>query len=285
MPILSTEKSTLNAPIPLPFLFDTTPHLSDYHTHTSASPDSEEKISNLCAAAVKAGLSEIAITDHYDCGNKECRDVIAASYPSIEYAISEFSPEIKIKKGIEIGQATQFPEDEEFVLKNYSFDFILGSIHNIRNHIDFYFMENESNPEELIKLYFDELIEMCEKCSFDVLAHLTYPLRYKAFINKIDLTLYDKQITRIFKLLAESGRGLEINTGGLRNPAFLKLSPTLELLKLYKSLGGEIITFGSDAHKAQDAAYGFDEALNAAKSAGFTRYAVYTNRVATLVNF
>ena len=128
MPILSTKKPTLCTPLPTPFLFNNNSQLSDYHTHTSASPDSEEKISNLCASAIKAGLAEIAITDHYDCGYKECRDVIAASYPAIEFAISEFSPEIRVKRGIEIGQATQFPEDEEFALKNYSFDFVLGYV-------------------------------------------------------------------------------------------------------------------------------------------------------------
>ena len=279
------KDNSLTQPIYSLFSTNKTPRLADYHLHTEASPDSNEKILNICASALKVGLSEIAITDHYDCGYKECRNVITASYPSIEYALMEFGPEIKIKRGIEIGQATQSPEDEKFVLDKFHFDFILGSIHNIRGHIDFYFMKNEPDPESLIKLYFDELIEMCENCTFDVLAHLTYPLRYAAFLNKIDLTLYDKQIVRIFRLLAESGRGLEINTGGLRNPNFNSLSPTEELLRLYKSLGGEIITFGSDAHKATDVASGFDKAITAAKNAGFTRYAVYTNRIPTLINF
>lgn len=285
MPTLSISENTIPKPLSAPFPSSGTPKLADYHLHTEASPDSEEKVLNICSSALKAGLAEIAITDHYDCGYKECRNVISASFPSVEYASIEFGPEIPIKKGIEIGQATQFPEDEKFVLDNYSFDFILGSIHNIRGYTDFYFMESVPNPEELIKLYFDELIEMCEKCSFDVLAHLTYPLRYTAFLDKIDLTLYDKQITRIFKLLSDTGRGLEINTGGLRNPKFNSLSPTEDLLRLYKSLGGEIITFGSDAHKADDVATGFKTAVTAAKNAGFSRYAVYTSRIPSLVNF
>lgn len=285
MPALSTVKKT--KVVPLPSLFATGPssRLSDYHVHTEASMDSEENIFNVCSAALKAGLAEIAITNHFDCGYDVCRSVLAKSYPSIEHAAIEFGPQLPVKSGIEIGQATQFPEDEKFALDNYRFDFILGSMHNIRNHVDFYWMEHEDNPEELVKLYFDELIEMCEKCNFDVLAHLTYPLRYKAFLGKIDITLYDKEITRIFRLLAESGRGLEINTAGLRNPSFGLLSPTEDLLRLYKSLGGEIITFASDAHKATDVGAGFDKALAAAKTAGFTRYATYTDRIPAFVNF
>ena len=285
MTALSTIKKSETIPLPSPFVSDDKIRLSDYHMHTEASMDSEENILNTCSAAVKAGLAEIAVTDHFDCGYPECRTVLSKSYPSIEHAALEFGPQLAVKRGIEIGQATQYPDDAKFALDNYKFDFILGSMHNIRDHMDFYWMEHEDDPEELMKLYFDELIEMCENCDFDVLAHLTYPMCYKAFLGKIDITLYDKEITRIFRLLAESGRGLEINTAGLRNPAFNLLSPTAELVRLFKTLGGEIITFGSDAHKACDVGAGFTQALEAAKSAGFTQYATYTDRTPSFVKF
>jgi histidinol-phosphatase (PHP family) len=38
----------------------------DYHLHSHFSADSEMTIEELCQAAVKKGLDEIAITDHHD---------------------------------------------------------------------------------------------------------------------------------------------------------------------------------------------------------------------------
>ena len=38
----------------------------DYHTHTSFSTDCETSMSDMIDAACAAGLTEMAITDHYD---------------------------------------------------------------------------------------------------------------------------------------------------------------------------------------------------------------------------
>ena len=285
MATLTAAENTTVSPLPSPFADEMPKRLSDYHTHTEASFDCKESIFNVCAAAVKAGLREICITDHYDCGYDVCRDTLAKTYPSIERAALEFGPELTVKKGLEVGEATQCHEDERFMLDNYRFDCLLGSMHNIRGNGDFYFMEVLEDPEGMIRKYFEELIEMCETCDFDVLAHLTYPLRYKAFHGIKDLSIYDKEITRIFRLLADTGRGLEINTGGLRISDYGLLLPTEDLLRYYKSLGGEIITFGSDAHEAASVAFGFEAAAAAAKAAGFRHYAVYNDRVPTLVEF
>lgn len=273
------------SPLPAPFATDAPKRLADYHTHTEASPDSKENIFNVCAAAVKAGLSEICITDHFDCGYKECRDVIAASYALIERAALEFEPVLKVKRGAEVGEATQNHDDERFLLDNYKFDCLLGSMHNIRGNVDFYHMDVLPDPEGMIKMYFEELIEMCETCDFDVVAHLTYPLRYKAFHGIKDLSIYDKEITRIFRLAVDSGKALEINTGGVRNNGYRLTDPWADLVRLYKSFGGEMITIGSDAHTADTVAADFDTAVAVAKAAGFTHYTVYNDRKPELVEF
>ncbi|MCL2436960.1 MAG: PHP domain-containing protein, partial [Clostridiales bacterium] len=38
----------------------------DYHTHSSFSYDSSTKVDEMIEAAIKKGIKEIAITDHYD---------------------------------------------------------------------------------------------------------------------------------------------------------------------------------------------------------------------------
>jgi len=53
---------------------------------------------------------------------------------------------------------------------------------------------------------------------------------------------------------------LEINSSGWRQPAG-RPYPDLELVKLYRELGGEIITIGSDAHRCEELAAGVQQAL------------------------
>jgi histidinol-phosphatase (PHP family) len=51
-------------------------------------------------------------------------------------------------------------------------------------------------------------------------------------------------------------------------------------LKLYKSLGGETITLGSDAHLAEDIGKGIKEGMELAQTAGFRYIATFTKRKA-----
>ena len=41
-------------------------YLTDYHTHTVLSPDSETPLSAMADAAAAAGLDELCVTDHCD---------------------------------------------------------------------------------------------------------------------------------------------------------------------------------------------------------------------------
>src|SRR3712207_7413360 len=55
----------------------------------------------------------------------------------------------------------------------------------------------------------------------------------------------------ILNKLISRGIGIEINTSGLRN-SLKDIHPKIEILKLYKSLGGEIITIGrSEEHTSE----------------------------------
>lgn len=86
--------------------------------------------------------------------------------------------------------------------------------------------------------------------------------------------------------MVHSGKGLELNTGsfryGLRQP-----HPCTDVLRRYHELGGEIITVGSDAHKAQDVGSYLDLASEILQLCGFKYYTIYENaaRNITSCNF
>ena len=105
----------------------------------------------------------------------------------------------------------------------------------------------------ILTRYFEEILELCQWGQFDSLAHLTYPLRYITgqYHIPVDLSRYDSIIDEILRTLAQKGLGLEINTAGLRREIG-QTAPTLPYIKRFRQLGGEILTFGSDAHRAQE---------------------------------
>jgi len=68
------------------------------------------------------------------------------------------------------------------------------------------------------------------------------------------------RVRKILEGLIRRGMALEINSSGWRQPAG-RPYPDLELVKLYRELGGEIITIGSDAHRCEELAAGVQQAL------------------------
>lgn len=54
--------------------------------------------------------------------------------------------------------------------------------------------------------------------------------------------------------------------------------PSLEILRWYRELGGEILTLGSDAHTPDKIGAHFDVALEMARAAGFKRLATFEQR-------
>lgn len=182
--------------------------------------------------------------------------------------------------GIELGQATRNFQKADRLLNRYRFDFVIGSLHCIRDMDDFAYIDFSGlNVELILQRYFEEMLELCQWGGFDTLAHMTYPLRY--IIGKyqipVDMKPYEEIIREILKTLADKNLALEINTAGLRREIG-QTSPTLEYVKLFRKLGGELLTFGSDAHRAQDLGAGLDVAIDMAKEAGFSHFAFYKKR-------
>lgn len=257
--------------------------VTDMHVHSDNSPDASDPVMLLCERAVERELMCLAVTDHceinefYQAGYGKA---LKQSYFDVLKAKAVFGDRLCLINGIELGQATQDRETAEKVVGNVPYDYILGSLHNIKGKKDFAFLDYENEDVfALFDSYLDEILQLAQWGGFDVLAHLTYPLRYIVGEHKIpfDPERCEPKIRKIMSVLVAERKGLEINTSGLRQ-AYGALMPEEKLLELYKSAGGEILTIGSDSHRADDIGSGFDEGRKAAKQAGFTKIAYYLRR-------
>ena len=127
--------------------------------------------------------------------------------------------------------------------------------------------------------YFNETYKLCKWGKFDVLGHLTYTLRYIEGDNgiKVDMKPYEEIIRESLKLIIQNGKGIEINTSGLRQK-YGKTFPDYEWVKIYRELGGEILSLGSDSHCPEDIGKGIADGAEIALQAGFEYLCYFKER-------
>ena len=269
--------------------------ICDIHTHSDNSFDAKNTVDKMCAAAVDRGLYALAITDHCeapfirfgaDCEFGCFDEQIPKSIADTLAAKEKYSGKLKVLCGLELGEPMHDPECTERALAYGNFDFILASVHGMRNMLDFYYMNYRGiDIDRLLDQYFDELIETASFPYFDSLAHLTYPLRYiVAGTGKTpDLTRHSDKTDEIFKILIKNKKALEINVSGLFKELKTTL-PDVSLIERFHSLGGQYITIGTDAHSADMVGRGIEQGIAVAKLAGFTQYAIYENHQPTMID-
>lgn len=83
-------------------------------------------------------------------------------------------------------------------------------------------------------------------------------------------------IESILKEVIYNGKGIEVNTSCFRYK-LPDLTPSKKILSLYKDLGGEIITTGSDAHHPAFIACQFDYVTSFLKNIGFKYISTFDN--------
>lgn len=264
--------------------------LSDYHCHSSNSGDCDEKMQTQIEAAISKGLKYLCITEHNDFDypdplpahiDEACSFLLDASTYYKEYIKMRDTysgKDFNLRFGVELGMQKQITADNKSFVKKYPFDFVIASTH-VLYHEDPYYGEFWDGREEskIVRDYFEDIYEnICLFTDFDVYGHLDYIVRYGK--NKsYNFSDYSDIIDEILRKLVDMGKGIEINTCGLRNK--LKYpNPAPEVLTRYRELGGEIITVGSDAHCHEHVAWNFDVAENLLKDCDFKYYTVFKER-------
>ena len=250
---------------------------ADYHLHCEYSDDSNEPMENQIQEAITLGLDEMCFTDHVDYGikrdwddpegiiirhaiehGKEVDLVLAnVNYPKYFEALNmyqkKYASSISIKKGLEFGIQSITVDAYEKLFDSYQneLDFVLFSMHQV-NNLEFWTQDFQKGKtqKEYNDEYYKEIYQTMQIFHhYSCLAHLDLLARYDEngiypFENEKDI------IAEILKYAIRDGKGIEINTSsweyGLKDT-----QPSRAILKLYKDLGGKIITVGSDAHETK----------------------------------
>lgn len=262
----------------------------DYHLHTEFSGDCTTPLRDLIASAKAKGLTEICITDHHD--QDFPKDTPACSdfqldfdryFPALMALREELLPRFNLKIGIEQGIMPSTCETMSNFSERYPcLDFIICSTHVVDGFDPYYpeYFEKWGESEGYRKYFEDILYNVTHFSDYNVYGHLDYILRYgPTKADNFDVRDYLEIFEAIFRAIIENGKGIELNTGSLyRGMDFAHPHP--ELLKLYREMGGEIITFGSDAHDTIHVGHAFDQGATLLRSLGFRYYCTFWERKA-----
>lgn len=260
--------------------------ITDMHIHSNFSSDSEESPEEIIRTAISKGFPCIYFTDHHDMDFP-----VHPSEPDMDFQLDfetyftrlnelkqKYEKQITVYIGVEQGICPETAPKLGELNARYPFDFVIASSHLtcLENGDPYYPSYYEGkDPVEAYREYFQsEVQNVLLTDSFHVYGHLDYAVRYcpdKSFVYHFED--YRDIFEELLRRLVEKGKGIEINTSGLTKIGFPH--PHMEALKLYRSLGGEIITVGSDAHQKDRIGAGFAEAEALLLETGFRYYTIF----------
>ncbi len=239
---------------------------ADYHVHSEFSDDSTYPIEQVVKDAIAMQINEICFTDHVDYPNY---------YSKIRQLQSQYNMQISIKLGMEFGIQTHTIPQYEILFQKYPFDFILLSIHQVEDK-EFWTQDfqNGKSQKEYNEQYYKEMLNIVKIYkNYSVLAHLDLITRY----DRNGIYPFEKVepiILEILKIIIKDKKGIEFNTSYYRY-GLKDFTPSINILKLYQKLGGEIITIGSDSHKPEHLGNHIIDAKNILKNLGFQSFCTY----------
>lgn len=265
--------------------------LADYHVHTEFSDDSIYPMEQVVKDAITRKMDEICFTDHVDYGIKEdwdCGHTIRyrgkeplanVDYPvyfaSIQKLREQYGAQITIRMGMEFGMQMHTIPKYEALFQNYPFDFIILSVHQVDDK-EFWSQDFQKgkSQQEYYQRYYQELLDLVNAYqNYSVLGHLDLIVRYD-LCGGYPFEKTEPIISKILKAVIENGKGLEINTSYHRY-GLSDTTPSVDILKLYRRMGGEIITIGSDSHEPEHLGAYIEEAKQLLKRLGYRFFCTF----------
>lgn len=256
----------------------------DFHIHSSFSGDCSYSMEDMIKGAIKAGAKAMAFTDHidYEYGDPNINFVfdIKDYIKDFTKIKNKYGDKLDMLIGAEIGMQPHLKDKNMKLISSCDFDFIIMSTHIVQSsdlHTGDFFKDKKTL--DIYEKYYQEVLANLENFDeFDVIGHLNLIERYAKYMDStMSLNDYRDILVQVLEKIISMDKGIEINTSGIRYgiDSFL---PNIEILKLYKELGGEIITVGSDAHRPSDICSHYNESIELLRELDFKYLTLFKNR-------
>lgn len=225
---------------------------ADMHVHTNYSVDGKSTMEEYCKIALQRNVSKICFTEHVDFNSLEYsrwKFNIDAYFNELNQVRCKY-PELELLSGIEFSEPHLFPKEFKY-MSTLPFDNIIASIHHCKKSV--FPAPKNLSVEKASQEYWKLMLETVKFGGFQTLAHMDFPKRY------FDYWIYNESIiNEILKTMIAKNIILEINTSTIFEPCDEPM-PKYSIIQRYCELGGNRIVLGSDAHKNENLAFGFDK--------------------------
>ena len=247
----------------------------DLHIHTTWS-DGAHTMEDMVRAALERGFSAIGISDHSytDFDLRYCMkpEQMEPYHREIDRLKQAYAGRIEVYAGLEWDGYTTLPDRERY-------DYLIGDCHYIKTaHGSFSVDHAKDEQWQTIReqfggdalanarAYFDTYVARTRLHRPDILGH--FDLCAKFGFMPEDSPAYRDLAAQALLACLEVTPVVELNTGAIARGARAVPYPAPYLWQLLREHGGKLI-LSSDAHRAENMAFGFDEALSRLEQAGF----------------
>ena len=240
-------------------------------------------MTEMAEAAIRQGLQEICFTDHVEpiwFGSTAPRKTydwapLTEEFRAAQAAVGD---RIRLRLGVELGDAVwDLDRSEAIMARAPALDFVIGSIHILSERMDgrdLYSLapRDEAETRACLADYLGQIQRLARWGGFHVLGHLTLPLRYLNENRGMHVSFdgFEAEMEAIFRTIIPKGIGIELNTNRGNTPL-----PDAKWLKLYRGMGGEVITLGTDAHAPAAVGCAIREGQALLRECGFRRFCTF----------
>lgn len=275
---------------------------TNYHTHCVFC-DGKNTIEEMTQAAIAHNFDELGFSSHAIYPYTSDWHMETSHYKlyidEIQRVKEKYKGQIKILTGFESDYFPLVSTPDKSTYKDYNPDFIIGSVHYVMNldhsdkgykpansdipinsftvdedpklvqkGIDTFF---DGDGKKMVQTYFALQREMIKTFDFNIIGHVDLIRKHNGllhFFNEND-EWYKNEIKETAKIISQSNKIVEINTGGIARKAINDSYPSLEFLQLLNKFNVPIC-INSDSHSIDTIDTAFDESLQKANKAGYT---------------
>jgi histidinol-phosphatase (PHP family) len=267
--------------------------LADLHTHTARCGHAGGRDEEYVEAAIAAGLSAIAVTDHvpfywlpaeqHDARLAMATDELPRYVDAVLDLRARYAGRVEVLLGIEADFIAGHEESLARLLERYPFDVVLGSVHWVGDWlIDApsslpRYRKGAADVERIWDEYTTQLIAAARSRLFDVLSHLDLP---KKFGFRSEAT-FAGRLGEVVNAVAAGGCAVELSSAGRRKPVGEDY-PADDVVAALAAAGVRFV-LSSDAHAPAEVGFGFGELAARARAHGAVATALFRGRAATML--
>ena len=271
---------------------------SNYHCHSSFS-DGTGSPEDIVLEAIRLGMHSIGISEHaplpFVTSWNMPLNKTAEYFETIQNLKLKYSKQIEIYCGLEIDYINEIFNQINQLIKTYTIDYTIGSIHflGIKNNGEFWNTDGdaeefgegaeqvfENNGEKMVEAYFSAITEMINLLKPSIIGHIDKFRMHNVgsrYFNEESI-YYKNAAIDALRAAKKNNCIIEFNTRGLYKHNGQLPYPSEWMLK-QMHINNIPITVNSDSHNPNEIIKEFDTAFALLEKAGYsTHYQLQNNK-------